>query len=186
MSSRCGIVRRSLDGPSRAGSRTIPLGFPVSPRTAARFPAAARGTTYTISQLAQEFALTTRAIRFYEDEGLVHPQRVGRSRIYGERERVRIKLILRGKRLGLALAEIGELLDMYEVARNERAQLEKFLQMLAERRARLLQQKDDIDATLSEIGALERECRRRLRGRSATAARARQDAPNGAGAHGTG
>jgi DNA-binding transcriptional MerR regulator len=76
---------------------------------------------------------------------------------------VRIKLILRGKRLGLSLAEIGELLDLYEVARNERAQLSKFLEMLGDRRGRLMQQKEDIDATLAEIEGLERECRRRLK-----------------------
>jgi DNA-binding transcriptional MerR regulator len=125
--------------------------------------AASRATTYSISVLAKEFALTTRAIRFYEDEGLLAPQRVGRTRVYGERERVRIKLILRGKRLGLALSEIAELLDMYEVTRNERAQLAKFLELLAERRARLLQQKEDIAATLAEIEGIERECRRRLK-----------------------
>ena len=76
-------------------------------------------STYTISELAREFALTTRAIRFYEDEGLIAPARQGRARVYGERERVRLKLVLRGKRLGLALAEIAELLDLYEIARNE-------------------------------------------------------------------
>ena len=119
--------------------------------------------TYTISDLAREFALTTRAIRFYEDCGLVAPARKGRSRIYGERERVRIKLILRGKRLGLSLSEIGELLDLYEVTRNERAQLTKFLDLLADRRARLYQQKEDIDAVLDEIAGIERECRRRLK-----------------------
>jgi DNA-binding transcriptional MerR regulator len=127
------------------------------------------GPSYTISQLAKEFALTTRAIRFYEDCGLVSPRRAGSARVYGERERVRIKLILRGKRLGLSLAEIGELLDLYEVARNERAQLSKFLEMLAERRGRLLQQKEDIDATLAEIEGLERECRRRLKDQEARA-----------------
>ena len=118
---------------------------------------------HSISELAKEFALTTRAIRFYEDCGLLSPQRKGSARVYGERERVRIKLILRGKRLGLSLAEIGELLDLYEVARNERAQLSKFLSLLADRRARLLQQKEDIDATLAEIEGVERECRRRLK-----------------------
>ena len=132
-------------------------------RRAAAPEAAARTPTYSISDLAREFALTTRAIRFYEDCGLVTPSRRGRARVYGERERVRIKLILRGKRLGLALAEIGELLDMYEIGRNERAQLSRFLSLLAERRARLLQQKEDIDIVLAEIGGIERECRRRLK-----------------------
>jgi DNA-binding transcriptional MerR regulator len=122
-----------------------------------------RAATFSISDLAREFALTTRAIRFYEDCGLVTPQRVGRARVYGERERVRIKLILRGKRLGLALSEIRELLDLYEIGHNERAQLTKFLALLAERRARLLQQQEDIDAVLAEIDGIERECQRRLR-----------------------
>ena len=128
-------------------------------------PTAAERTapTYSISDLAQEFALTTRAIRFYEDEGLLSPRRRGLSRIYGERERTRIKLILRGKRLGLALAEIGELLDLYEVRRNEKAQLTAFLALLAERRTRLLQQREDIEIVLAEIDGIERDCRRRLR-----------------------
>jgi len=129
-------------------------------RDAETFP---RGASYTISDLAREFALTTRAIRFYEDEGLVAPARHGQSRIYGERERVRIKLILRGKRLGLALSEIRELFDLYEVAHNERAQLAKLVDMLEARRARLLQQKEDIDVVLVEIAGLERVCRRRLK-----------------------
>jgi DNA-binding transcriptional MerR regulator len=132
-------------------------------RSAAAESSPTAAARYSISDLAREFALTTRAIRFYEDCGLVKPERRGRERIYGERERVRIKLILRGKRLGLALSEIGELLDMYEVARNERAQLARFLTLLAARRAMLLQQKEDIDIVLSEIAGIERECRRRLR-----------------------
>ena len=119
--------------------------------------------TYTISDLAHEFALTTRAIRFYEDCGLLAPERRKRARVYGERERVRLKLILRGKRLGLALSEIGELLDLYEVRRNERAQLTAFLALLAERRTRLLQQREDIEVVLAEIDGIERDCRRRLR-----------------------
>ena len=140
----------------------LPASMPVARRPAAA-DSSGRAATYSISDLAREFALTTRAIRFYEDCGLVTPRRNGRARIYGERERVRIKLILRGKRLGLALAEIGELLDLYEVARNERAQLSKFLALLADRRARLFQQKEDIDAVLAEIDGIERECRRRLK-----------------------
>lgn len=128
----------------------------------ARTAPTARSVTYTISDLAREFALTTRAIRFYEDCGLISPRRERRARIYGERERVRIKLILRGKRLGLALAEIGELLDLYEVRKNERAQLTAFLALLAERRTRLLQQREDLEIVLAEIDGIERECRRRL------------------------
>ncbi|HSV20398.1 MAG TPA: MerR family DNA-binding transcriptional regulator [Casimicrobiaceae bacterium] len=138
-----------------------------------RRPEAAGRVTFSISDLAREFALTTRAIRFYEDCGLVRPERQGRARVYGERERVRIKLILRGKRLGLSLAEIGELLDLYEVTRNERAQLAKFLALLEDRKTRLLQQKEDIDAVLAEIEGIERDCRRRLKDERG-AARARQ------------
>jgi DNA-binding transcriptional MerR regulator len=137
--------------------------MPNVPRSRAARPSAPpAGATYTISDLAREFALTTRAIRFYEDEGLIAPQRVGRARVYGERERVRIRLILRGKRLGLALAEIAEILDLYDVG-GDRAQLSKFLVVLADRRARLLQQREDIDQMLAEIAEVERECRRRLR-----------------------
>jgi len=126
-------------------------------------PSRADPVTYTISDLAREFALTTRAIRFYEDEGLIAPRRSGRSRVYGERERVRIKLILRGKRLGLSLSEIRELLDLYETTHSERPQLIKFLERLAERRARLQQQREDIAIVLVEIESLERQCRKRLR-----------------------
>ena len=134
---------------------------------------------YSISELAQEFALTTRAIRFYEDEGLLAPRRQGQTRIYGERERTRIKLILRGKRLGLALSEIRELFDIYATTGNERPQLAKFLQMLADRRAMLHQQREDIDAVLAEIAILERDCRRRLKQESLSAARGAAPAGDG-------
>jgi DNA-binding transcriptional MerR regulator len=136
------------------------------------------GPTYSISELAREFALTTRAIRFYEDEGLLAPRRRGLARIYGERERTRIKLILRGKRLGLALSEIRDLFDIYATAGNERHQLVRFLQLLADRSAMLHQQREDIDAVLAEIAVLDRDCRRRLRQESAPPA----DAPGGDGA----
>jgi len=139
----------------------------ASSRSAAAPPSRA---TYSISDLAREFALTTRAIRFYEDSGLLAPRREKRARIYGERERVRLKLILRGKRLGLALSEIGELLDLYEVRRNEKAQLTAFLALLADRRTRLLQQREDIEIVLAEIDGIERDCRRRLRSEPKAAA----------------
>ena len=135
-----------------------------APVRRAKLPTADRAPpTYTISALAQEFALTTRAIRFYEDEGLISPRRRGLARIYGERERTRIKLILRGKRLGLALSEIRELFDLYATTRSERPQLVKFLQILADRRAMLHQQREDIDAVLAEIAVIERDCRKRLK-----------------------
>ena len=122
--------------------------------------------TFSISELAQEFALTTRAIRFYEDEGLIAPTRSGRTRLYGPRERTRLKLILRGKRLGLSLVEIHEILDLYETNVDEVPQLRKFLEVLENRRALLLQQREDIDVVLSEVDGLLRQSRRRLdRGR---------------------
>ena len=127
---------------------------------------AAPPLTFSISELAQEFALTTRAIRFYEDEGLLAPTRRGRTRVYGPRERTRLKLILRGKRLGLSLVEIREILDLYDTNTDEAPQLRKFLETLANRRALLLQQREDIDVVLAEVDGLVRQTRRTLdRGR---------------------
>jgi DNA-binding transcriptional MerR regulator len=120
------------------------------------------GETFTISDLSKEFALTTRAIRFYEDEGLITPTRAGRNRVYGARERTRLKLILRGKRLGLALSEIREILDLYETNVDEVPQLRKFVEVLQSRRALLLQQREDIDAVLAEIDGLLKQSRRTL------------------------
>jgi len=118
---------------------------------------------YTITQLAHEFAMTSRAIRFYEDQGLLAPERRGNRRIYHARDRVRLKLILRGKRLGMSLAEIREILDLYDADKTERSQLTRFVEVLAARRAVLLQQREDIDIVLAEIAVVEHECRRRLR-----------------------
>jgi len=114
--------------------------------------------TYTIGELAREFGVTPRAIRFYEDEGLIHPIRSGRKRIYGKRHRTRLGLILRGKRLGLSLAEIGELLGMYDNMRDSAPQLRRLLVVLAERRRALEQQREDIVAVLVEIDLLEKQC----------------------------
>lgn len=120
--------------------------------------------TYTITELAREFDITPRAIRFYEDQGLLAPSREGSGnrRIYTPRERTRLKLTLRGKRLGLSLSDIRELIDMYESPRDEAAQLAKFLQVLGVHRAQLEQQQVDIEAQLKEIGAFESQCRKRL------------------------
>ncbi|UCD69240.1 MAG: MerR family DNA-binding transcriptional regulator [Betaproteobacteria bacterium] len=114
--------------------------------------------TFTITDLAREFGLTTRAIRFYEDQGLLYPRRVGRSRVYTNRDRVRLKLTLRGKRLGLSLSEIRELLDMYDAAKGGRGQLERFLEVLQKRRSALEQQREDIEAVLGEISSFEQQC----------------------------
>jgi DNA-binding transcriptional MerR regulator len=123
-------------------------------------PAAA--ATYTIGELAKEFDLTTRAIRFYEDCGLLSPLRNGRNRIYTPRDRTRLKLTLRGKRLGLTLAEVKELVDMYESPRDTQPQLKKFLVVLAEHRAQLEQQLADLHSNLDEVRAHEKEARRLL------------------------
>src|SRR4029077_577879 len=106
---------------------------------------------YSISELAREFEVTPRAIRFYEDQGLISPRRDGTRRIYTPRDRTRLQLPLRGKRLGLTLSEIRELIDMYEPGRDERPQLKRFLAVLESHRASLLQQRADIEAQLSEI-----------------------------------
>jgi DNA-binding transcriptional MerR regulator len=119
-------------------------------------------STYTISDLAREFDLTTRAIRFYEDCGLLSPQRRGRNRVYTLRDRTRLKLTLRGKRLGLTLAEVKELVDMYESPRDTQAQLKKFLNVLGAHRAQLEQQRADLDVTIDEVRAHEKEARRLL------------------------
>jgi DNA-binding transcriptional MerR regulator len=122
----------------------------------------AAGATYTIGDLAREFDLTTRAIRFYEDCGLITPQRSGRNRVYSSRDRTRLKLTLRGKRLGLTLAEVKELVDMYESPRDTEAQLRKYLVVLGEHRAQLEQQAADLQITLDEVRTHEKEARRLL------------------------
>src|SRR5512145_952069 len=122
-----------------------------------------RAEVYSISELAREFDVTPRAIRFYEAEGLLAPRREGQRRIYTPRDRTRLKLTLRGKRLGLTLSEIRGLIDMYEPGEDQRPQLERFLAVLETHRASLLQQRDDIEAQLSEIQAFEKKVRKQLR-----------------------
>jgi DNA-binding transcriptional MerR regulator len=117
--------------------------------------------TYTIAELAREFDLTPRTIRHYEDQGLISPARAGVQRVYTKRDRTRLKLTLRGKRLGLSLAEIRELIDMYDTA-PEATQLSRLIEVLAERRARLEQQREDIEAVLAEIDTLEQLCQGEL------------------------
>lgn len=119
--------------------------------------------TYTISELAREFDITPRTIRYYEDQGLIAPGRDGRNRVYSRRDRIRLKLALRGKRLGISLAEIREMIDMYDIGRGDEVhQLERFLDVLQRRRAALLQQREDIEAVLGEIDSFETQCRQML------------------------
>ena len=122
-------------------------------------------STYSISDLAREFELTTRAIRFYEDCGLLSPDRSGpsgRNRVYTARDRTRLRLTLRGKRLGLSLAEIKEVVDMYESPRDTVPQLKRLLAMLAAHREQMEQQMAELEATLEEVRSHERETRRLL------------------------
>ncbi|MFN4004287.1 MAG: MerR family transcriptional regulator [Hylemonella sp.] len=119
-------------------------------------------TTYSISDLAKEFDLTTRAIRFYEDMGLLQPTRTGpggRIRVYSGRDRTRLKLTLRAKRLGLSLQEAKDIIDMYDSPRDTVPQLRRFLEVLAQHRAQLEQQMADLQANLDEIKAHQREAR---------------------------
>jgi DNA-binding transcriptional MerR regulator len=128
--------------------------------------AAAPAATFTIGELAREFGLTTRAIRFYEDCGLIAPARAGRNRVYTARDRARLTLTLRGKRLGLKLAEVKELVDMYESQRDTEAQLRRFVDVLARQRAQLEARLADLRTTLDEVLAQEAAARRVLRARS--------------------
>ena len=120
---------------------------------------------FSISDLAKEFDLTTRAIRFYEDMGLLEPERSGpggRNRVYSSRDRTRLKLTLRAKRLGLSLVEAKELIDMYDSPRDTGPQLKKFLVVLAEHRQQLESQLADLHATLEEVKSHEKEARNLL------------------------
>ncbi len=119
--------------------------------------------TFTISELSREFQITPRTIRFYEDRGLIAPTRTdARQRVYTQRDRTRLKLTLRGKRLGLSLAEVLELVDMYESPADNAAQLERFLDVLGAHRARYERQLRDLEETLAEIDEHERRARAML------------------------
>ena len=117
---------------------------------------------YTISDLAKEFDVTTRTIRFYEDQNLISPLREGTRRLFRARDRTRLKLILRGKRLGFTLAEISEIVVMYDAAPGEVGQLRLLISKIEGRRAQLQQQMQDIEATLSDLSEVENRCRDRL------------------------
>jgi DNA-binding transcriptional MerR regulator len=120
---------------------------------------------FTISDLSREFDITPRAIRFYEAEGLLAPAREGpqgRVRVYSQRDRTRLKLTLRGKRLGLSLSEILELVDMYESPKDTLAQLERFSSVLARHRKTLEQQREDIEVALAEVASHEAQCAKLL------------------------
>ena len=115
--------------------------------------------TYSISELAKEFDITTRSIRFYEDQGLLSPTRAGQTRIYSKRDRVRLKLILRGKRLGFSLSETGQLFELYDADKSSVTQLNTMLKLIEHKKSELQQQMDDIKVVLMELVTVEKRCR---------------------------
>ena len=120
------------------------------------------GRRFSISELAREFDITTRSIRLYEDQGLLNPAREGQTRLYSKQDRVRLKLTLRGKRLGFSLAEIRELFDLYDADKSSRTQLQTMLGLVEEKRETLQQQMEDIRMVLLELDAAEQRCQQAL------------------------
>ena len=118
--------------------------------------------TWGIAELASEFGVTTRTIRFYEDKNLITPERLGQRRIYHSRDKVRLQLIMRGKRLGFSLDEIRAMIDLYDADPTEVSQLQLFLDKLRERKAQLAGQREDIELVLAEIADREAQCERLL------------------------
>lgn len=114
--------------------------------------------SFSISDLAREFDITTRTIRFYEDRGLLAPAREGQTRVYFTRDRVRLMLILRGKRLGFSLDDVAEMLDLYDAPEGEKVQISYFVHRMRERRAELEAQREDIKNVLNELEQLEARC----------------------------
>lgn len=117
---------------------------------------------YSIGDLSKEFDITTRSIRFYEDQGLLHPTRKGQTRIYNQRDRVRLKLILRGKRLGFSLAETGRLFELYDADKTSATQLSTMMELIVQKKNDLNQQLEDINAVLIELNDLEANCEKIL------------------------
>ncbi len=115
--------------------------------------------SWTIAQIAEEFGVTHRTVRHYEDLGLISPERRGLNRVYHRRDRTRLNLILRGKRLGFPLEEIRTIIDLYDAPRGRASQLEYVLGQIDERRADLEQRRRDLDDALKELDAFEDSCR---------------------------
>ena len=118
--------------------------------------------TFSIGELAKSMDITPRSIRFYEEQGLLSPTRIGQSRIYTKKDQVRLKLILRGKRLGFSLAETKTLFDLYDSHQNSKVQLEAMLKMTDEKRAHMQQQLEDIEMLKAELGDVEARCQEEL------------------------
>jgi len=122
----------------------------------------ANNVSYSIGELAKEFDITTRSIRFYEDQGLILPTRKGQTRIYNQRDKVRLKLILRGKRLGFSLAETGRLFELYDADKSSATQLETFMSLILQKKDDLKQQLEDIQAVMFELDSLQDNCQKIL------------------------
>ena len=133
--------------------------MPVPSATAVRESTADRDRTWSIAEVADEFSVTHRTVRHYEELGLISPERRGTTRVYHRRDRTRLALILRGKRLGFPLEEIRTIIDLYDAPRGRRSQLEYVLDQIDERRTDLEQRRRDLDAALSELDEFERRCR---------------------------
>ncbi len=118
---------------------------------------------WAVGELAAENDITTRTIRFYEEQGFLEPLRRGRTRFFRQKDRIRLKLVLLGKRLGFSLAEIAEIISMYDATPGEKGQLELFQRKINERRAALLEKQRDIATTLAELDDVEDRCRKRMR-----------------------
>lgn len=120
-------------------------------------------TSYNISQLAEEFSVTTRTLRFYEEKGLLTPTREGQNRVYSAADRVRLKLILRGKRLGFSLEESAAIIDLYDPSEGNRQQLQSLLETIHAKRAQLEQQRNDIQGMLNDLQDSEQRCLEAMR-----------------------
>jgi DNA-binding transcriptional MerR regulator len=138
-----------------------------------------RERTWTIAQIAEEFDVTHRTLRYYEDKGLVSPERRGTQRIFHPRDRVRLALVLRGKRLGFPLDEIATIVNMYDETPGEAGQLRYLLDQIGERRADLEQRRADIEAALAELDTLERRCSEQLSALNEGSTAASTRAPTG-------
>lgn len=123
---------------------------------------------YTISELATEFSITLRSIRFYENQGLLTPQRRGTQRIFSRQDRARLKLILRGKRLGFSLTDINELFTLYDTRHNSVQNLQAMLNTIHNRQVKLQQQQADINILMMELNAAERRCIKQLQQQTET------------------
>ncbi len=147
-----------LDQLVTAGSRQTMNSETMSEAASAKQAAADSVALFSVSQLARQLGVTARTIRFYEDKHLIAPQRAGTTRVYTHRDRARLMLILRGKRLGFSLREIKEFLDLYDVDPAHHVQLRQLLAGVRKRMGKLREQRSAIDESLKELSEIERQC----------------------------